>query len=102
VLEQLVGSQNLAAAVECAILIRNLTLLCIGIILLWALSPLGGQSSLRALDMRRRSTFGNQPVDYFDVNDASASSFIGGSSVAFASPVMTAIYQARLLAPGKV
>ena len=101
-LEQLVGSQSLAAAVECAISIRNLTFLGTGILLLWALSPLGGQSSLRVLDMRQRSTFGKQLVYYFDVNDTSESTFMGASAMASASAAMTAIYEACLLAPEKV
>jgi hypothetical protein len=52
ILEQLNGSQNLLAAIERAFMLRSLSVLGIGAVLLWMLSPLGGQSSLRVLGRR--------------------------------------------------
>lgn len=49
ILEQLNGSQNLLAAFERAILLPGLGILSIGVVFLWALSPVGGQSALRVL-----------------------------------------------------
>ncbi|KAM0719469.1 hypothetical protein Q7P37_005374 [Cladosporium fusiforme] len=49
VLEQLNGCQSLFSAIERQILLRCANAIGIGIIFLWALSPLGGQAALRSL-----------------------------------------------------
>jgi hypothetical protein len=46
-LEHVIGSQSLAATVGHAISLHSLNLLTLGLLVLWALSPLGGQSALR-------------------------------------------------------
>lgn len=48
-LEKLLGSQSLVSAIGTAFTLRSANLLSIALLLLWALSPLGGQSSLRLL-----------------------------------------------------
>ncbi|KAF1933564.1 uncharacterized protein M421DRAFT_200147 [Didymella exigua CBS 183.55] len=48
-LEKLLGSQSLVSAISTAFTLRSASLTSIGLLLLWALSPLGGQSSLRLL-----------------------------------------------------
>ncbi|KAI5803062.1 hypothetical protein EDC01DRAFT_702806 [Geopyxis carbonaria] len=49
VLEQLLGSTTLAATLETQFQVRVFGLTSVALILLWVLSPLGGQSSLRVL-----------------------------------------------------
>jgi hypothetical protein len=101
-LEQLVGSQNLLGAVKTAFMLRQVGLTSSAIILLWGLSPLGGQSSLRILDTKRVDVVGSQFIPYFDTNDTSATSFMGASAMGSANNGMTAIYQASLLSPEKI
>ncbi|KAF3035919.1 hypothetical protein E8E12_003941 [Didymella heteroderae] len=48
-LEKLLGSQSLVSAISTACTLRSASLTSIGLLLLWILSPLGGQSSLRLL-----------------------------------------------------
>lgn len=80
ILEQLNGSQNLIAALERAILIPDLGLLSVGIVLVWLLSPLGGQSSLRVLG-RGHSTHANETtVYYFNTTAQGGGPAFGGSS----------------------
>lgn len=48
-LEYLIQSQSFAGSIEAVINLRYASLASIAISLLWALSPIGGQSSLRLL-----------------------------------------------------
>lgn len=66
ILEQLIGSQTLVAAIERAILIPGLGFLNIIIVLLWALSPVGGQSALRALGRGTSSSSNTSVIYYFN------------------------------------
>ena len=104
VLEQLVGSQNLLAAIERAFVLRNYTLLGLSIILLWALSPLGGQAALRVLGTSALGARGTQLAYYFNTsNDLPNSSlFEGASAMVSGDAPMSAIYRACLLAPDSV
>ena len=101
-LEQLIGSQNLLGAVKTAFMLRQVGLTSSAIILLWGLSPLGGQSSLRVLDTKRVDVLGSQLIPYFDTNATFESNFMGASAMASANNGMSAIYQASLLAPEKI
>jgi hypothetical protein len=51
-LEQLIGSQSFFASIERQFGLRRINLVGLAIITAWALSPLGGQSSLRLLSTR--------------------------------------------------
>lgn len=83
-------------------MLRQVGLTSSAIILLWGLSPLGGQSSLRILDTKRVDVRGSQFIPYFDTNATSESNFMGASALGSANNGMTAIYQASLLAPEKI
>lgn len=80
VLEQMSGSQNLLAAVERAILIPGLGFTSTGIVLLWLLSPIGGQSSLRVLGRGVSVTTGEAPLYYFNTSGFGGGSVFQGSS----------------------
>lgn len=97
ILEQLNGSQNLLAAFERAVLLPGLGFLSIGIVLLWALSPVGGQSSLRVLGRGTDSTFGNTTLYYTNTTgDMISGGFSGASAYSSYSGTMNAILQASM------
>lgn len=50
ILDQLLGSTGLFSAIITQFKFRNMGFVGVGLILLWILSPIGGQASLRALD----------------------------------------------------
>ncbi|KAF2742537.1 hypothetical protein M011DRAFT_412427, partial [Sporormia fimetaria CBS 119925] len=66
-LERLIGSQSVYSAVERQIGLRNLDFLGIFLILLWLLSPLGGQASLRIMSTEPRIVDLNETARYFPV-----------------------------------
>ncbi|KAK7572635.1 hypothetical protein V3481_017826 [Fusarium oxysporum f. sp. vasinfectum] len=66
VLEQLIGSQNLATAIERIFVIRTNAVIGIIILTSWLLSPLGGQSSSRLLQDAKFELVSNGTVYYAD------------------------------------
>ncbi|KAF9775532.1 hypothetical protein IL306_006349 [Fusarium sp. DS 682] len=64
-LEQIFGSQNLAGAVERLLFVRTKLLVGILIVLVWAMSPLGGQSAARIL---RKSATNETGIVYYTHN----------------------------------
>ncbi|KAI1016324.1 hypothetical protein LB503_010220 [Fusarium chuoi] len=66
VLEQLIGSQNLATAIERIFVIRTNAVIGIIILTSWLLSPLGGQSSSRLLQDAKFDLVSNGTVYYAD------------------------------------
>ena len=71
-------------------------------VLVWALSPLGGQSSLRILDTTESGMDILQQLYYFDTNNTDVSMLIGASSLNYFGPAINVLYTANLLAPKKV
>ncbi|KAH6877077.1 hypothetical protein B0T10DRAFT_584460 [Thelonectria olida] len=67
-LEQLMGSQTVGATLLTQIKLRALNPLSVGLILIWACSPLGGQSILRMLRTRYESNVHPSDLVYFDTN----------------------------------
>src|SRR5690242_466680 len=65
-LEKLLGSQSVVSAVGTAFTLRSVNLMSIGLLLLWALSPLGGQSSLRLLHETNKTISETGTVYYSD------------------------------------
>lgn len=64
-LELLTGSQSLASTVERIAVLRRLRITGTIVIILWLLSPLGGQSSLRILDLTHTLTTSPGQIYYF-------------------------------------
>ncbi|KYG13767.1 hypothetical protein FVEG_14008 [Fusarium verticillioides 7600] len=75
-IETLSGSTTLIGAIVTQIQLRNLNLVAISLILLWALSPVGGQASLRLLRPGTRTTKTSHQVYALDPE----SSWEAGSS----------------------
>ena len=61
-LEQLVGSQSLVGAITSALNLQNVSLWSFAIVLLWVLSPIGGQSSLRLVSFTEASNSSQQLI----------------------------------------
>ncbi|KAH6629031.1 hypothetical protein C7974DRAFT_179237 [Boeremia exigua] len=68
-LEKLLGSQSLVSAVGTAFTLRSVSLLSLSLLSLWALSPLGGQSSLRLIH-QVNSTISEPGTVFFSGHDA--------------------------------
>jgi hypothetical protein len=105
ILEQLNGSQNVLAALERAILLPGLGFLSIVIVLLWALSPLGGQSALRVLDRKSLTSSSAITLYYFNTTGsetAISGDFSSASSGSFTRSTLNAIFQASLVSINRV
>jgi hypothetical protein len=96
VLEQLHGSQSLAGTITRLAELRFVHVLGIGMILVWALSPLGGQSALRLLSIVPSSEFDQQQVSYAQIANGS-SIWLSGSDNGEVQPAVTALFSAALL-----
>ena len=60
------GSLTMFGTVELQFLLRTFDILGIGLVLLWALSPLGGQASLRLLETGARPFSSTQVISYLN------------------------------------
>ena len=58
------GSLTIFGTVELQVMLRTFDMLGIGLILLWALSPLRVQASLRLLETRKQPTSSTQVISY--------------------------------------
>lgn len=97
ILEQLNGSQNLLAAFERAVLLPGLGILSIGVVLLWALSPVGGQSALRVVYRGQSAASNTTTIYYFNnTGDVNNGAFAGASSYASYEGALNAAFQATL------
>jgi hypothetical protein len=67
-LEQLMGSQTVGATLLTQVKLRAMNPLSVGLILIWACSPLGGQSILRMLRTRYDKDVHPAHLAYFDTN----------------------------------
>ncbi|KAF6830553.1 glycoside hydrolase family 5 protein [Colletotrichum plurivorum] len=100
-LEQIFGSQSFASALERLIVVRAQLILGALILLTWAMSPLGGQSSTRLLGTRERVLESSSPV-YYD-NRLYKSSVWDDPDLyeLSASDIVQALYSGSLLSPKK-
>ena len=65
-LEQLMGSRTIGSTVLTQIQLRTFNVLAVLLVLVWAFSPLGGQSLLRMLDLRLNTVVHPSAITYFD------------------------------------
>jgi hypothetical protein len=79
-LEHVIGSQSLAATVVHAFSLHSLNFLTLGLLVLWALSPLGGQSALRLVHETNATVTDSRPLFYAD-SDATSRLPAGGNNV---------------------
>jgi len=102
VLDQLLGSTSIFATVVTQLKFRNIGFVGAGLIILWTLSPIGGQASLRVLDFSTATTTQPQTMQYLDMNstfepgDMGAIGELDAESAIFTSQ---ALYGAALLSP---
>ncbi|KAJ5918344.1 hypothetical protein N7454_010719 [Penicillium verhagenii] len=96
-LEQLNGSMSMTGAVTSMLAIGYVRPLTIAILLLWVMSPIGGQSALRMLTLTATSVQGNMSVEYLNIVNAS-SWFDGSSSTSSTIGVVDSIYATSLMA----
>ncbi|KAH0537230.1 hypothetical protein FGG08_005972 [Glutinoglossum americanum] len=103
-LERLMGSSSLAGALKSLYMLRTLSLAGVAIVLLWSLSPVGGQASLRLMTTANRSSTASIPLRYLDSSDAATmvTSFESGDSAVRAKQMIDALYVASILAPDSV
>ncbi|CAD6588389.1 MAG: hypothetical protein ASARMPREDX12_003254 [Alectoria sarmentosa] len=97
-LEQLMGSLTIFGTVELQILLRTFDVLGIGLIALWALSPLGGQASLRLLEIGKQPILSVQNISYLDPELPSIFSQ-GADATSSFDFYINALYLSALLSP---
>ncbi|KNG44233.1 hypothetical protein TW65_08907 [Stemphylium lycopersici] len=99
-LELLMASQSVWGTVESQITMQRLTLVGVNLLFLWALSPLGGQASLRLMTRQDRDSFANTKLRYMTTGPGGSmwglgSTYVGSGKFDDAG----ALYTAALLAP---
>jgi hypothetical protein len=99
-LELLMASQSVWGAFESQLLMQRLTVVGVNLLFLWALSPLGGQASLRLMGRDTRDTHRLTKLRYMTTGPAAtmwglSSTYLGSGKFADAG----ALYTAALLAP---
>jgi hypothetical protein len=72
VLDQLLGSTSIFATVVTQLKFRNIGFVGAGLIALWALSPVGGQASLRVLGFGTATSQQAQTIQYLNINSTFA------------------------------
>jgi hypothetical protein len=98
----LIGSQSLFGAVERQLALKGGRILGLGIVLIWALSPVGGQSALRLLGQTPLFLSFNSTV-YYEPIEACSSTYLSTCSgnveywPLFTSNFMTAFRTSRKL-----
>jgi hypothetical protein len=100
-LEQLVGCQSVFSALERQITMRAWSIVGLFSILVWLLSPVGGQSALRLLDTENKNVSSIATVRYLNPGTAMQSSLEGASDLNSARATYTSIFLAALLSSSK-
>jgi hypothetical protein len=100
-LEQLVGCQSVFLAIERQITLRSWSVVGLFSILVWLLSPVGGQSALRLLNQENQSVASKATARYLDPMAISDSVLEGASSLNSGRATYTSIYLAALLSSSK-
>ncbi|UPX13668.1 uncharacterized protein EKO05_0004168 [Ascochyta rabiei] len=99
-LELLMASQSVWGTVESQMLMQRITLVGANLLFLWALSPLGGQASLRLMRRDSESTYASTKLRYLTTGPAAAAfipATVGTSRGKFSEA--GSLYNAALLAP---
>ena len=95
------GSLTIFGTVELQFLLRTFDILGVGLILLWALSPLGGQASLRLLGTGTQPTLSAENISYLNPEAESILDF-GGDSMQEIGFYINALYLSTLFTPPAV
>lgn len=97
-LEQVYGSQSFAGTIERVLFLRTNTLVAIATLLVWAMSPLGGQSSSRLVSRVSESEIDSVTAFYTDIRNT-MSSGIGASALDDTRSLIYNIYTSSLMSP---
>lgn len=100
-LEQLVGCQSVFLAMERQITLRSWSAIGLLSVLVWLLSPVGGQSALRLLSQENKSIASTATARYLDPMSISESVLDGASDLNSGRATYTSIYLAALLSSSK-
>jgi len=98
-LEQLQGSITIFRAFQTQYLLRAFNLLALALVLLWSLSPLGAQATLRVVSIDYTSSARNQTVSYYRTDADAVTNLIDGRWTMEALPQMNSMYMTTLLSP---
>lgn len=104
ILELLLASQTVWGTFESQVLLRRFTLFGAHLSLLWCLSPLGGQASLRILGTAMEARIkGGEPILYLPTGGMSSygmeNGVLASGDAATSLAAINALYSANLLAP---
>jgi hypothetical protein len=100
-LEQLFGCQSVFTALERQITLRAWSIVGIFSVLVWLLSPVGGQSALRLLGTENKNVSSIATVRYLEPVASMQSSLQGASAMNSAHATYTSIFLAALLSSSK-
>lgn len=107
-LEQVMASRTVFGSVYASTTIRYSNRLAVGMILLWSLSPLGGQAILRSLSITSRPVLADGVLSYFDSSsqpvftDWTINSPTSAQMVPSLQTVLRSMYTAALLSSDSV
>jgi hypothetical protein len=99
-LEQLVGCQSVFLAIERQICLRSFSIVGICSILVWLLSPFGGQSALRVLRQEENYLNTTQTLQYLSPMNVENTSMGGASDINTGRSTYTPLFLAALLSSG--
>ncbi|CAI7659167.1 unnamed protein product [Penicillium glandicola] len=99
--EQCLGSQNITGAILTQIRLRSINLIAISTVLLWCLSPLGSQASLRVISIA--ASYPGSPVELTTLNTFTPYQYGYGQGITEAitsvvNPMIASLSAASLLA----
>jgi hypothetical protein len=100
-LEQLVGCQSVFTALERQVTLRYWSIVGLFSVLVWLLSPVGGQSALRLLGQENKDIASTTTVRYLNPMSSVDSSLEGASSANSGRASYTSIFLAALLSSSK-
>ncbi|KAL5383210.1 hypothetical protein PMIN06_010575 [Paraphaeosphaeria minitans] len=100
-LEQLIGSTSLFSALERQISLRGFSVVGYVLMVLWLLSPLGGQSALRLMGEETKSVLSNGTVQYLNPDTVVDTAMGAASDIDSARSVFSSIFLASLLSSSK-
>jgi len=94
-LEQLFGSTTLMATINTNFMLRSFNLVAVFLVFFWALSPIGGQGTLRLVSVQNRGTTHGAPIFYVNTSEASVMKQHTGYHITSAM----AVYVSSIIAP---
>lgn len=98
-LEYLLGSRSMASAFMAPVKFRTFNLFVPLLIMMWAFSPAGGQSSLRIITVEPKYTNVSQDYQYLDLSSSPFTLGLGGSAQASYATLVYAAFNAALTSP---